>query len=61
MKDDKFPNKDDLHIFARFYQGKGYVYIKPRICLLTSLGATIVLISFHYSEFKINEEDFKYR
>lgn len=61
VKDTRFPNKSELRVFGKQYFGDN-VYIKFRVELIdltyASGGSTIVVISFHFSEWSFNESDF---
>jgi len=56
VKDTKYPNRSELHVFAREYDD--YVYIKFRVEVIVN---NIYVISFHYSDVELNNEDFPYR
>ncbi len=62
VEDLRFPNRSEMREFGKAYNGKGDVYIKIRVELLSDFGnpATFVM-SFHYAEIPFRDEMFPYR
>ena len=51
VKDLRFPRRSEMREFGRVYSGKGDVYIKIRVELLSEYGNhTTFVMSFHYAE-----------
>lgn len=62
IKDSRFPKRSEMREFGRLYIGKGDVYIKIRVELLSSFGNhTTFVMSFHYAERPFGLGDFPYR
>lgn len=62
VRDIRFPKKSEMRVFGKEYQGKGNVYIKIRVELLTGLGNhTAFIMSFHYTEVDFTADRFPYR
>ena len=62
VKDLRFPKKSEMREFGRVYDGKGDVYIKIRVELLSEYGNhTTFVMSFHYAETPFTSEMFPYR
>lgn len=61
LEDNLYPDRDNLYVFARIYEGKGFVYIKPRVNLITTSRMSIIVISFHYSTIDIKDNCFPYK
>ena len=62
VKDLRFPKKSEMREFGRVYDGKGDVYIKIRVELLSEYGNhTTFVMSFHYAETPFSSETFPYR
>ena len=62
VKDLRFPKKSEMREFGRVYDGKGDVYIKIRVELLSEYGNhTTFVMSFHYAETAFTPEMFPYR
>lgn len=62
VKDLRFPKKSEMREFGRVYSGKGDVYIKIRVELLSAYGNhTTFVMSFHYAETPFSPEMFPYR
>ena len=62
VKDLRFPKKSEMREFGRAYDGKGDVYIKIRVELLSEYGShTTFVMSFHYAETPFTPEMFPYR
>ena len=62
VKDLRFPKKSEMREFGRVYDGKGDVYIKIRVELLSEYGNhTTFVMSFHYAETPFTSEIFPYR
>lgn len=63
VKDQSFPNRSEMRVFGRTYNGNEDVYIKIRVELMdpSNYGNhTAFVMSFHFAE-KPFEEDFPYR
>ena len=62
LKDSRFPNRSEMRQFGKIYIGKGDVYIKIRVELLTESGShTTFVMSFHYAEKPFTPDMFPYR
>ena len=62
VKDLRFPKKSEMREFGKVYDGKGDVYIKFRVELLSAYGDhTTFIMSFHYAETPFKPEMFPYR
>ena len=62
VKDLRFPNKSEMREFGKAYSGKGDVYIKIRVELLSEYGNhTTFVMSFHYAEIPFTPEMFPYK
>jgi len=62
VKDLHFPRRSEMREFGKTYVGKGDVYIKIRVELLTEYGGqTAFVMSFHYAEIPFTDEMFPYR
>ena len=62
VKDLRFPRKSDMREFGKVYDGKGDVYIKIRVELLSENGKhTTFVMSFHYATIPFTPEMFPYR
>lgn len=62
VKDLRFPNRSEMREFGKVYEGKGDVYIKIRVELLSEFGNhTAFVMSFHYAEIPFTPEMFPYR
>ena len=62
VKDLRFPKRSEMCEFGRFYDGKGDVYIKIRVELLSEYGNhTTFVMSFHYATIPFTPEMFPYR
>ena len=62
LKDSRFPNRSEMRQFGKIYAGKGDVYIKIRVELLTESGShTTFVMSFHYAEKPFTPDMFPYR
>ncbi|MBO7663484.1 MAG: hypothetical protein J6U01_08930 [Clostridia bacterium] len=62
VKDLRFPKKSEMREFGRVYDGKGDVYIKIRVELLSEYGNhTTFVMSYHYAETPFSPEMFPYR
>lgn len=62
VKDLRFPKKSEMREFGKVYTGKGDVYIKIRVELLSEYGNhTTFVMSFHYAEIPFSPEKFPYR
>lgn len=62
VKDLRFPKKSEMREFGRVYNGKGDVYIKIRVELLSEYGNhTTFVMSFHYATIPFTPKMFPYR
>jgi len=62
VKDLRFPKRSEMREFGRVYDGKGDVYIKIRVELLSAFGDhTTFVMSFHYAEIPFTSDMFPYR
>ena len=62
VKDLHFPKRSEMREFGKVYDGKGDVYIKIRVELLSEYGNhTTFVMSFHYAETPFSPEMFPYR
>lgn len=62
VKDLHFFNRSEMREFGKVYDGKGDVYIKIRVELLSQYGNhTTFVMSFHYAETPFTPEMFPYR
>ena len=62
VKDLRFPKKSEMREFGKVYNGKGDVYIKIRVELLSEYGNhTTFVMSFHYAEIPFTPEMFPYK
>ena len=62
VKDLRFPNRSEMREFGKVYDGKGDVYIKIRVDLLSEYGNhTTFVMSFHYATIPFTPEMFPYR
>ena len=62
VKDINRPNKSEMREFGRVYQGKGDVYIKIRVDVISNDGSmTVLTMSFHYAEKPFEFEVFPYK
>jgi len=62
VKDLRFPNRSEMREFGKVYNGKGDVYIKIRVELLSDFGnPTTFVMSFHYAEVPFKADMFPYR
>ena len=62
VKDLRFPNRSEMREFGKVYDGKGDVYIKIRVELLSEYGNhTTFVMSFHYATILFTPEMFPYR
>jgi len=61
VKDLRFPKKSEMREFGKVYNGKGHVYIKIRVELLSEYANhTTFVMSFHYAEIPFIPEMFPY-
>lgn len=61
LRDLQFPNRSEMRQFGKAYTGKGDVYIKIRVDLLTECGGhTTFVMSFHYAEKPFTPDMFPY-
>ena len=62
VKDLRFPKRREMREFGKVYDGKGDVYIKIRVELLSEYGNhTTFVMSFHYATIPFTPEMFPYR
>ena len=62
VKDLRFPKRSEMREFGKVYDGKGDVYIKIRVELLSEYGNhTTFVMSFHYAEIPFIPDMFPYR
>ena len=62
VKDTRFPNRSEMREFGKVYEGKGDVYIKIRVELLSSYcDHTVFVMSFHYAQTPFTSVNFPYR
>lgn len=62
VKDLRFPNESEMREFGKVYDGKGDVYIKIRVELLSEYGNhTTFVMSFHYAEIPFIADMFPHR
>ena len=62
VKDLRFPNRSEMREFGKVYDGKGDVYIKIRVELLSEYGNhTTFVMSFHYATIPFTPDMFPYR
>jgi len=62
VKDLRFPMRSEMREFGKTYDGKGDVYIKIRVELLSEFGGhTTFVMSFHYAEIPFTPDMFPYR
>ena len=62
VKDLRYPSRSEMREFGKLYDGKGDVYIKIRVELLSADGNhTTFVMSFHYAEIPFTPNMFPYR
>ena len=62
VKDLRFPKRSEMREFGKIYDGKGDVYIKIRVELLSGFGHhTTFVMSFHYAEIPFTSVIFPYK
>jgi len=62
VKDLRFPKRSEMREFGKVYNGKGDVYIKIRVELLSEYGNhTTFVMSFHYAAIPFTPDMFPYR
>jgi len=62
VKDTRFKNRTEMREFGKVYNGKGDVYIKIRVELLSAFGNhTTYVMSFHYAEIPFADDMFPYK
>ena len=62
VKDLRFPKRSEMREFGKVYDGKGDVYIKIRVELLSEYGShTTFVMSFHYAEIPFASDMFPYK
>ena len=58
----RFPKRSEMREFGKVYDGKGDVYIKLRVELLSEYGDhTTFIMSYHYAEIPFTPDMFLYR
>lgn len=61
VKDLKYPKRSEMRVFGKSYEGYDDVYVKIRIELIGyDIEHTAFVMSFHFAEWSLNEEDFPY-
>jgi len=64
VKDTKYPNRTEMRVFGKQYS-KDDIYIKIRVELISNAHASgdnfILVMSFHYSEWKFEDANFPYK
>ena len=62
VKDLRFLKRSEMREFGKVYHGKGDVYIKIRVELLSEYGNhTTFIMSFHYAEIPFTPDMFPYK
>ena len=62
VKDLRFPKRSEMREFGKVYEGKGDVYIKIRVELLSEYGNhTTFVMSFHYATIPFTPDMFPYK
>ena len=62
VKDLRFSKRSEMRKFGKVYEGKGDVYIKIRVELLSEYGNhTTFVMSFHYATIPFTPDMFPYR
>ena len=62
LQDLRFPKRSEMREFGKVYNGKGDVYIKIRVELLSEYGNhTTFIMSFHYAEIPFTPQMFPYK
>lgn len=62
VKDLRFPKRSEMREFGKVYDGKGDVYIKIRVELLSEYGNHMTFVmSFHYATIPFTPDMFPYR
>lgn len=62
VKDLRFPKRSEMREFGKVYDGKGDVYIKIRVELLSEFGNhTAFVMSLHYATIPFTPDMFPYR
>lgn len=62
VRDLRYPKRSEMREFGKVYDGKGDVYVKIRVELLTAFGAhTTFVMSFHYAEIPFTPDMFPYK
>ncbi|MBR2562930.1 MAG: hypothetical protein IKE31_12415 [Eubacterium sp.] len=62
VRDLRFPKRSEMREFGKVYAGRGDVYIKIRVELLSESGNhTAFIMSFHYAEIPFSSDMFPYR
>lgn len=61
LPDTRYRHLPELREFGKAYNGKD-VYIKIRVELISSGGGkSVMVLSFHYAEYKFDNDEFPYR
>lgn len=61
IQDSRYPNASELRVFGKRYESDN-VYIKIRVDLVDKFGGkSILVLSFHYAEYELNDNDFPYK
>lgn len=62
VKDLRFSKRSEMREFGKVYDGKGDVYIKIRVELLSEFGNSVTFVmSFHYAEIPFIPDMFPYK
>lgn len=62
VRDLRFPKRNEMREFGKVYDGKGDVYIKIRVELLSEFGNHMTFVmSFHYAEVPFTPDMFPHR
>ena len=64
VKDINYPNRSEMRVFGKTYQGTEDIYIKIRLEILNAAAAgnhTIFVMSFHYAAKSFTHTTFPYR
>ena len=62
VRDLRFPQRSEMREFGKVYEGKGDVYVKIRVELISKYGgSTTFVMSFHYAEKPFVPDMFPYK
>ena len=62
VKDLRFSKRSEMREFGKVYDGKGDIYIKIRVELLSEFGNSVTFVmSFHYAEIPFIPDMFPYK